>query len=241
MPVPVISDVAQGLITTDSALWTLTYPANIAENDLVHFIVGVNGNVTLTSTTSPGWTTQADNGVGQGKRKAPSGGLSGTFDVTINQAEQGCWKTFRVSPWDGTLGSNFTNSDPNGGAVPTFSFTDNTGTAPDPGAGGPFLWDAAKEDPTLYIGICCADNGDTTFSAIPANYTAVGTDQNSGGGAVGAALSVVSRTAAVEPEDMGAWTLSASTLYRAFVMAIRPTSAFTPGVFAFPATHFGPF
>jgi hypothetical protein len=230
---PSIVDSTEGTQTSDSTSWTATYPT-CNENELLLLIVATSA-VPTPSISSTGWTVLAS----FGKRIVPAGGLSGTFTVTVSQAEQGCWKVLRIVDWQGALGVNFTNSDPSGGAAPLAGIQDATGTAPNPPAMNPFNWDASKEE-TLWVPCCCADGGDTTFSAIPANYATVGTNLSSGG-ATGAALSVVSRNAFVFSEDVGAWTLSASVVYRTVVIAVRSAAVFTPGLFAYPATHFGAF
>lgn len=230
---PSIVDFTEGTQTSDSTSWTATYPT-CNENELLLLVVAPDASPTPTISSS-GWTV----GAAYGKRVVPAGGLSGTFTVTLSQAEQGCWKVLRIVDWQGTLGVNFTNSDSNGGAVPFAGVSDATGTAPDPPGMDPFNWNASSEE-TLWVATCCADGGDTTFSAIPANYATVGTNLSSGG-ANGAALSVVSRNAFVEPEDVGTWTLSVSVVYRTVVFAVRSAAVYTPSTFAFPQTHFGPF
>lgn len=157
-------------------------------------------------------------------KKVAAGGESGTFIMGLSVAEQGCWKVLHITGWEGTLGTFFVNSDPNGGAIPADGFITGTSTTPESLPMNPFNWDV--ED-TLFLSGFVAD-GAVTSSAVPTNYTRVGNAQSSGG-ASGACLDVASRAIAAASDDAGTFTISGSEEWGAFAMAIRPASAAVSG------------
>lgn len=218
MAYPQIMDVVEGTVTSDDTTWDLTYPDDIVDGELLLCLMGTDGNPNCSATD---WVMDADLGATFGKR-AGLASLSGTgFVVTLTSAEQGCWKVFRIAGWEGTLGTNFNNSDVNGGSCPAAAFADGTSSTPSPGGMTPFNWSAAAED-TLWIANCVVrGDGSATFSANPVGYTPVGTNLSSGG-ADGAAFSVCEHEEVVTTEFPGSWTISASELYRCWMHAVRP-------------------
>ena len=151
-------------------------------------------------------------------KKVAAGTESGNFGVGLSSAEEGAWKVLVIQGWEGTLGINFTNSDPNGGAIPWHGNGTGTSTTPDGGAHDPFNWGA--ED-TLWIRTMFADGGDTTSSGVPTNYTRIGTALNTGG-ATGVCLDVAFRQLNTSSEDPSSTTISASVPWGVFVLAVRP-------------------
>ena len=225
MAFPQIMGVSEGVVTSDNATWNMTYPAGIRDRELLICVAGVDGDVNISS--SPGWVSDADLGYLIAKRIGdPS--LSGTgFSITLTGAEQGCWKVLRVAGWEGILGTNFSNTDVNGGACTVGGFQDATSANPETGGISPF-WGGATKD-TLWIAACAVDNGDVTFSVNPAGWTVVGSNQGSGG-AAGKAFSVVKGEFVTATKFSGQWTISASTLYRAWQVVVKPGEPARPSI-----------
>jgi len=224
-----IIDDSSGLVSSDDSTWDITYPDGVQTDDLLFLLLGVDGNTDI-SGHDGGWAQgRSVNGTAVSlicAKKKASAAHSGSFTLTLNAAEQGCWRMLLLRPWGGTLGSNFTNSDPNGGDVPgSGSDTGNGGSAPVNFLNvslSPFGWDASAED-TTWISAIAADHGDTTISGGPSGFTALGAQES--GGAGGAALQVWHREVRhSEPYDMfapGDVTLDAAEEHVMLSFAVR--------------------
>lgn len=219
----IMGTVVQGTVTSDDSTWDMTYPDDIVDGELILALGGLDGDVNISS--APDWIADADLGSFFAKRiGTPS--LSGTgFTITFTGAEQGCWKVIRISGWEGTLGTNFNNSDSSGGACPAAGFNDATEDTPNTGGMTPFNWDASAED-TLWLGMASVD-GPASFSANPSGYTLVGTNQTSGG-ADGRAFSVAAGEIDTVTEFVPPWTIDTTRLYRCWMHAIRPGTSGNP-------------
>jgi hypothetical protein len=223
-----ILGVEEGLQTSDATNWSLTYPDLIQPGELLAVLAACDGNLGSNPTIS-GWVTSRANAASNtatqlfAKKKA-TGTESGSFTMTLDTAEQGCWKVVRIGPWEATLGANFTNSDSNGGAFPFTDQLNGTGTSIATFASDPFNWDV---DDTLWIFHNIADGGDTVFDGPPTGYSLIGTLQNSGG-ADGAAQMACYRKRRVAQETPGTITLSPSEEWASSVFPLRPLTGGGP-------------
>jgi hypothetical protein len=220
-PVVHTADTQSGTVTSNSTSWTITWPTNIGNGDLILFFVSVDGTF---PPTGGGWTqfvnvtiSSGANILGLGKRKA-NGTETGTFTLTM-ASEQGAWRIFRITNWEGTLGTVFSNS-ANSGAVVAPSANTGTDAAPDPPSVDPSNW--ATEE-TLWLAICGV-NTSRTISVFP--FADLQTADVSGG-AGGATLGVCMSSDVVGSNDPGAFTISAADDWLAASVAIRPAAAVT--------------
>lgn len=204
------ADSKTGTQVSDATSWTgPTYPTNIAAGDLVVGFIGCDGNPTVTW-PSP-WIKIGDYVSGTACRLSiayfwsAAGAETGTFTVTLSAAEQGAWRTIRVT------GAHPTSA-PEVGTAAT-----GTSANPDPPNLDPAGW--ATED-TLWIACYGQDDGRRSQSAVPANYTNGFYDTS--GGPTGAALGTARRTNTIGAENPGTFTISAAQAWVAQTLAIRP-------------------
>lgn len=214
------ADTTSGTVTSNQATWTLTYPANIAANDLLIALMAGDGSAPAgTGSDWPaGWVFNIS-GVAAVQlsyaKKHATGSETGTFNLTGAGSEQGAWRIFRITGWDSAtgIGSAFDNS-ANAGAVCVATTAATTGS-PDPTGLNPNNWDI--ED-TLWIAACAIDTS-RTISAYPLadNNTA-----DVSGGSTGATLGICTANSAVALLDPTTFTSSASDDWGAATIGIRP-------------------
>lgn len=152
------ADTKSGIVSSNSTSWPLEYPTNIAADDLLFAILSSDGSNAGGGTWPAGWIAQgytAANAVSLiiAKKKAV-GSETGSFNVTGLTSEQGNWRIFRITDWEGTLGtwappSAVEISAPNGAA----------NSNPDPR-----ILDPSWEDDTLWCAIEANDHSDTIVS-----------------------------------------------------------------------------
>ena len=201
---PQIADVQSGNVTSASATWALSYPADLQEGDLIIAIIARDANVTTTfpaefeTTISETTHTEA--------KTVALGTETGTFDVTLGSARVGSWAVYRITNWHGTLGTAFDNSTPGGGDVPTNSAVTGTSTAPNAQSLDPANWAAGES--TLWMTFVVALANPTAYpytdNQLELNRLMVCTTQNTSGS-----------------EDAPAWTIDASVFWAARTIAIR--------------------
>lgn len=220
------ADTKFGTVTTNSTSWTITWPTNLAAGDLILLFAGCDGSVGYTFPDA-GWiwrvaivTGSATNGL-LAKRIA-TGTETGTWTLTLSAGEQGGWRIFRITGWEGTLGTDFASLGGIGGAVEAERVSAGGSSAnPNPPNISPVNWDI--ED-TLWIAGCSAD-ASRTISVFPLadNQTA-----DVSGGANGATLGLCTLNDAVASKDPGTFTISASDEWTAWTVAVRPAAAVVP-------------
>lgn len=214
------SDTKNGVVTSNSSPWTLTYPTNLVSGDLIVALLATDGN-TATATWPNGWITTGDSSSSAstiliGKFKS-DGTETGTFDVTLGAKEQGGWRVFRITGWEGTLGTSFNNIGNYGSAYGNATVGDNS--TPDPLEAFP-SWGSGSVD-TLWIAAIAVDTS-RTISVYPLS------DRNTSdvsGGAGGATLGICTSNSAVTSLNPGTFTISASDQWAAVTIAIRPAAA----------------
>jgi hypothetical protein len=211
------TDTKNGTVTSNSASWTLTYPTNLASGDLILAFVASDGDNNMTFPA--GWT---QNFIGSSSavtlnfaKKLSNGTETGTFSVT-GASEQGGWRVFRITDWEGTIGTIFSNLAASGSVVE--EATNGSSSTPDPPSLDPVNW--ATED-TLWFAACGVDTS-RTISVYPLadNNTA-----DVSGGSGGATLGLCSTNSAVSSLDPGTFTISASDDWAAVTVAVRPAAA----------------
>jgi hypothetical protein len=211
-PQIVDADTKNGVQTSNSLTWTLTYPTNLQSGDLILALLASDGN------TLPVWPlgfVQRDGNTGavslHWAKKLSGGTESGTFSVTLSASESGGWRVFRITNWGGTLGTDYTNGDATRD-LGTF----DTNANPNPGEHSP-TWGAAD---TLWIAACGVDTS-RTISVYP--LTGRNTADVSGGSG-GATLGVCTTESAVGFLDPGTFTISNSDDWSTSTTAIRPAA-----------------
>jgi hypothetical protein len=216
------ADTKNGVVTVNSTSWTLTYPTNLVAGDLILAFVATDGDNDTTPTWPAGWIATAQSGTAAvtalAAKKVSVGTETGTFTLTLPASEQGGWRIFRITGWQGTIGTTFSvNNDGTGGAVQGGTASSATAN-PDPPSYNPGLWDV--ED-TLWFAVCAVDTS-RTISVYPLadNNTA-----DVSGGAGGATLGVCSTNSAVASLDPGTFTVSSSDDWQCFTVAIRPVGS----------------
>jgi len=216
------SDTKSGTVGANSTSWTITYPTNIAAGDLLLLFFGADGTATFSATgfTNVG-NLQASAVTVFLLAKVAAGTETGTFTATVDAAEQGGWRIFRIpaaSWFGGTLNVNPTESN----GLATFGESSGSPSAnPNPAALNPANW--GTED-TLWIAAIGVDTS-RTISVFPL------ADRNTSdvsGGAGGATLGLCTTASTVASLDPGTFTISASDDWAALTVAVRPAGAATP-------------
>jgi hypothetical protein len=192
MSFPVIhnADTQFGAQDSNSTTWTLTYPTNIVSGDLLIALVATDGTAVATAT---GWGTKYASSSTNASlnvltRKA-DGTETGTFSLSLNASEQGNWRIFRITGWEGTEPWIDWEVIGNGDQRDSVSFSLKVATGsdanPNPPALNPANWDV--ED-TLWIAVEANDHTDST-TAYPTSFLGSRANQV-GGGSGGAGLAV---------------------------------------------------
>ncbi len=215
------ADTQSGTVTSNSASWTLTYPTNLVADDLILAYVSTDGNTATTPQTWPATWVHVENHSGGAvtrsiAKKKSLGTETGTFSLGLSASEQGAWRIFRISQWEGTLGTAFTN-DATGGAVPA-AVAQGASATPGTPALDPAQW--ATED-TLWVCSLAIDTS-RTISVYP---LASRNTADVSGGSTGATLGLCTTESAVSGITPGGWTISASDDYAAVSAAVRPGTA----------------
>ncbi len=215
------ADTKTGLVTTNSNSWTLTYPTNLASGDLILAFVATDG---ATIPTWPsGWLEDhINNGANtlHVAKKLSAGTESGNFTLGLSASEQGAWRIFRITGWEGTIGTVFGNAGSCGAAVDVLSTTGSPSLNPDPASLDPSTW--ATED-TLWFAACSVDTS-RTISVYPLSGR---NTADVSGGAGGATLGLCTTESAVASLNPGTFTISSSDDWVAATVAIRPAASGT--------------
>jgi hypothetical protein len=208
------ADTKSGVVTSNSSSWTLTYPTNLADGDLVYAFVATDG---APSFSFPAFFTHSGatgpSAVKLGRAWARSDGTqSGNFTLTLGAAEQGGWRVFRIT-------GIFADSDLGNVVADATTETGSPSSTPDPPSLNPSTWDV--ED-TLWIAACAVDTS-RTITLFPTLYTNTSSDVS--GGAGGATLGLCRREQGLlASEDPGSFTISNSDDWAAATIAIRPAA-----------------
>ena len=228
MAFPVIetADTKNGTVTSNSASWTLTYPTNLASGDLILVFAAMDGLTspvgggTFATTFFQTGSTGSAVSIVIGK-KLSDGTETGTFTLDLTASEQGGWRVFRITGWEGTIGTSMVDATGNAGACGAVVSAQSTTANPNPPNLDPNQW--ATED-TLWFACCGADTS-RTISVYPLadNQTA-----DVSGGSTGATLGLCSLNDAVSSKDPGTFTISASDDWVAATVAVRPAAAPPP-------------
>jgi hypothetical protein len=217
------ADTQSGVVTSDSSTWTLTYPTNLVNGDLILAFLAIdNDSNDPDPTWSSGWvktTLSAGTIDFVAAKKKSDGTESGNFNLSLLSAQQGAWRIFRISAWEGTLGTGMQSSS---GAVQLSTGVQGSSTLPNPPNLDPTNW--ATEN-TLWFALAAAD-GSPTFSAFPSSYTNTSGDVS--GGADGASLGIARLILNTSAQNPGTFTISASNDWWAATLAVRPGASGGP-------------
>jgi hypothetical protein len=209
------ADTKNGVVTSNTQIWTLTYPTNLVGGDIILACAGVDG--VLSAVKPTGWDSQvgAQSGVACGAivaAKRAAGTETGTFSWDMGASEQGGWRVFRITGVDGA-GLHATLQ---AGPIDTAS-TSGASQFPDPASLDPTDWGSEE---TLWVAVIGVDTS-RTISVYPlANLNTADVS----GGSTGATLGVCMANSAVASLDPGQFTISASDDWAAITIAIRPAA-----------------
>lgn len=219
-PQIVDADTQNNVVTTNSTSWSLTYPTNLAAGDLILGFIATDGAPTVSMSDGGMLVGAASNATAvtvRAFKKIADGTETGSFTATLGASEQGGWRIFRITDWEGTIGTAFSNLAATGSVAYAITTGGGSSATPDPPALDPLNW--ATED-TLWIAICGIDTS-RTISAYPL------TDRNTAdvsGGSNGATLGVCTSNQTVGSLDPSTFTASASDDWGACTIAVRPAA-----------------
>jgi hypothetical protein len=214
------ADTKNGTVTSNSTTWVMTYPTNIAADDLLVCFVAIDGG-SATLTFPAGWLVKVGvaTSANQGYLvlKIATGAETGTFNVTT-PSEQGAWRIFRIpaASWFGGSLGTFNTDDGDG-----IGRTTTTGASanPDPPS-HTAAWGVAD---TLWFTWLSVDTS-RTVSDFPDQFLSTFSDVS--GGAGGATLAggrwENGLSATVNPNT---FTISSSDDWVAGTFAVRPAAA----------------
>jgi len=214
------ADTKNGTVASNSASWTITYPTNLASGDLILLFLGADGAGAIT-TMPAGWIAS---GFQLGAvsisiaKKISNGTETGTFTTNLAGSEQGGWRCFRITGWEGTIGTTFDGSATDGAVTGPGSPGGGASQFPDPPDLDPANWGTEE---TLWFATCGVDTS-RTISVYP---LASNNSADVSGGSTGATLGVCSTNSAVGSLNPGTFTISASDDWGALTVAVRPAAA----------------
>lgn len=217
-PQVVDADTKSGSVTSNSSSWTLTYPTNVKAGDLLLAFMAADAGPVPTTWPS-GWSN-FDNGIGSGAvsliaaKKIATGSEAGTFNVTLNAAEQGAWRVMRIVGWFGTDISSWSWID-DGASVITTALT-GTSATPDP---QPATSPQGLSEDFLWFAVMAADTS-RTVSDWPDSTTDNGSLVS--GGAGGATLAWSRRELNAAEWNPTTFTISTSDDWAVLTIGIRP-------------------
>lgn len=219
-PIVQTADTQTGTVTSNTGTFTLTYPTNIASGDLLLAFIaqdGTGGTVTWPA----GWVKDTLNGnlnacSLQYAKKSADGTETGDFNVTITTNEQCAWRVFRITGWEGTLGTTYSTASSTDGSIESFEATNASNANPDPELLNP-TW--ATED-TLWMAVITVDFS-RTISVFPSNMPDLQTADVSGG-SNGATLGIAMASSTVASFDPAAFTISNADDWGAITVGVRP-------------------
>jgi len=216
-PVRQTADDKSGSVTVGSSSWTLTYPTNLQNGDLIIAIMGRPSTTGGAATFPAGFVTANSAGTRATDyaKKVSDGTETGNFTVTLSANNTGGWIVFRITNWGGTLGTTFDNTAGTCGDVARQPSATGTSTTPDPPSLDPASW--GTED-TLWIAACMCQAAAGNPSAYPASYSN-GINAN-GLGAAHRQLNAAS-------EDPGTFTQAASVTWIAGTIGVKPITSTT--------------
>lgn len=215
------------VVGSNSTSWTIEFPQSPADikdggsdyvvaGDLILVSIGRDGNGTTASITG-GFSTIFNNVVGTAARGITfakvAAGTEGNFTFTTN-SEQGVARVVVIKNWYGALTGVEVSANATG-----------TDAAPDPANLAP-SWGAAD---TYWRAFAAHDSGLRSITAYPTNFTDNQNSDASGGGN-GAGLGSAGNKLNASSLNPTAFTLDSADDWIAWVIAIRPSTAYTGSV-----------
>lgn len=205
----------------------MNYPTNLASGDLILYFFCLDARRTVTGPASP-WVTAHRPYVGGGSsssfltfawgKKVSLGTESGsTFSITYTSSGGWCCRAYRVTGWEGTIGSSFASGSSDGGAQ--MLFAEGNGATPDP----PSLDPSWGVEDTLWLATDARDStGAVTAYPLPDHQGAT----TSSGGIVAVCADELAQ-ASLNP---GTFSHAAGFNWIAATFAIQPAAAVAPWV-----------
>lgn len=211
MAFPVVESVTPTLFGTAATAHLVVMPAVVNAGDLLTTVFANAGNTTVTTPT--GWTqldtTQASTTVRLGSYYRIADGTEDgvTVDFVTAGAVKAVAHVYRHSAWHGT-------TPPEVGIAATGS-----STTPD----SPNLIPSWGAVDTGWLALTGTGAGNPTVSAYPTSYT--NGNDDAAGGASSSAIGSARRELNAASDDPAVFTLSASAVWVAQTLAIRPAAA----------------
>lgn len=227
-PVVQTADTQNGIQSNNSTSWTLTYPTNLANNDLILATIAMDDAAGAQAVTFPagfvsGGVTYPGGGFGVAiyfAKKLSNGTETGNFSVSLLDSEAGAWRVFRITGASTVMGTSFGNT--TASLDHTASTTGLDTGSPDPPSHDPNTWDTAD---FLWLAMCGVENG-VDITAWP-----LSTNQSKDvGSSSGATLGCCWTNSAVSSLDPGTYTIASSVQWVAATIAIAPYYAAKTGL-----------
>lgn len=210
MAFPAVAAREDSIKTPAGTTHAVDLPAGVVSGDLLIVSFTAFETSSIVVTWPAGWTSlisahhnaSTSTAFTEIRYRVADGTEGATISITTNESQESSHRSWRIS-------GQHTTSAPEGAAATGSS------TTPNPPALDPAGW--AAED-TLWLAIAAIDHGTRTFSAFPASY--VNTFDHDGLGVPNAGYGERSLNAA--SEDPSTFTISQTTAWAAFTIAIRP-------------------
>ena len=212
MAAPVVASVTETAFGTDTTDHYANMPATTDAGDLLIVLFTNDGNASVT--TPGGWNSLASytpngNHVRLSAYYKIAAGTEGgtTVNFVTSAAQEAAAQVYRITNWHGTTPPEISTA------------ASGSDTAPDPTPLNPAGWDVAE---TLWIAVAGQDRGNQPGTpAYPSGYTDGISTLSSGGNGCCQTHSA-RRVLAAASEDPGAFTITASSQWVAFTIAVRP-------------------
>jgi len=212
MAAPVVASVTETAFGTDTTDHYANMPATTDAGDLLIVLFTNDGNASVT--TPGGWNSLASytpngNHVRLSAYYKIAAGTEGgtTVNFVTSAAQEAAAQVYRITNWHGTTPPEISTA------------ASGSDTAPDPASLNPVGWNIAD---TLWIAVAGQDRGNQPGPpAYPSGYTdGISTLSSSGNGCC--QTHSARRVLAAASEDPGAFTITASSQWVAFTIAVRP-------------------
>lgn len=210
MAFPQVASTSSGNSGANTTSPSLTLPSGITAGDLLIMAFCVD-STTPTPTWPSGWTqifTHTATEIQlQARYRIADGSEGASISLTTGNFGS-CYFGYRITGHDAAT------------APATTGNTTSNNNQPNPASLNPSGWDI--ED-TLWIAMCGWDNGTTSLSSYPTDYSS-NQLTNRWNNSDGVGIAAATREVAAASEDPGVFTISTSIRWAARTIAVRPAA-----------------
>lgn len=197
-----------GGVTASALTHTITLPAGVTAGHLYLVVMGIDGLVTLTTSTA-GWTKIGQGGGANGVTAGVFAGIAGTATtplvITGSVASNGSHNSWDIDGWSGTVSDL---------AFATATGAGSAGTSPP-------LTPAGGAKDFLWVINCSANSGANLPTVAPASYTNF-VSRTNGVTATSGNVGTAERLLNAATETPGAWTRVVTGGWEADTVSIPP-------------------